>query len=463
MSGFDNIAELGFLENGNYDVVTIKNGMKYNSDTDTFDEKDVEDIQTIESIFNQIASSKIKRFNLLPDDKLLVVIRTKKYKNFAIAISDFSKFKSKKYFKCIIDKFEDYKLWKKVQNFKKFIKSKEFKVALAGGLIAVSTAITINVVHADNDIGVQEIIEETDSIENDDFNEIVIEVPVEEQLQQNDTPVIQEFNSPNNTVTQNNFEENNYIQNNIEQNIEQNIESSIDFGSLKDFDNYDEYIRFAADLFYVSYDEAKNVVEANFNTFNNSSDIELSRMRALKEQGIIEGDLNVIGIFVTIKNYAIDTYNLDEQAAIKTSKTPEQREIDLINVAQNIYGINDIELLNCIIAVHRLETGHGEKPIATEKNNLGGNMNPNYTDETVLNIYKTTEIGAESMIRNFLNIYYKCLFEKNRNHLDPTPVFLSEGYCTHTPEAWAIEVTNLLEEGKIQPAVDKYLGNTKTY
>ena len=125
----------------------------------------------------------------------------------------------------------------------------------------------------------------------------------------------------------------------------------------------------------------------------------------------------------------------------------------MIDIARYIYGIENNDLLNNMIAIHRLETGNGESEYATKLNNFGGNMNANPSQEQINrfvriiqpealdiknnpipNIYKTAEIGEESMVRNFLNVYSKCLHDEECIGKNNIADFLSKKYCTHTPE-----------------------------
>ena len=75
------------------------------------------------------------------------------------------------------------------------------------------------------------------------------------------------------------------------------------------------------------------------------------------------------------------------------------------------------------------------------------------------NIYQTAEIGEESMVRNFLNVYSKCLHDEECIGKNNIADFLSKKYCTHTPENWAIAVNNILDEGTIQETVEEYIDN----
>ena len=336
-------------------------------------------------------------------------------------------------------------------------KKNAVSIVLAGGLVTASTVVSLSA-NANQELeytkeaigqhmGPRNIIKE-DNIEindNEVSNEVLPEVDIEDS---------NGFDILVDEVTE------------VEEKVENAKYQVPNFQDLKNFANYDQYIEFASNLYFVDFNEAKAVVAEKFPTFNSSENSELKRMIDLKEKGIINGDINVMGIFITIKNYAINQYDLDKQTPIISDKTPEQREQDLIDVARYIYGIEDTNLLNCIIAIHRTETGHGTENLTIQKNNLGGNLSPakGDPDTAVINTYKTNEIGAESMIRNFLIIYDKCLYNEECNVLDSIPVFMSKVYCTHTLKEWALLVTELLKTDNIDEAVQGYIHNSsKTY
>lgn len=411
-------------------------------------EKDPNDVKLLTDKFNELSNSDIREIKYLNNDKIMVIANDNGSKG-AVQISNYSLIKNKKYFKSMKKTILEYELAKMLYHLSQKTKSKSFKLSLAlsGSLIAVATVITVSKaseVYKAEAIDITEAIQtitqetkEVDDIQIDEKEGITVNYfDIESIKEYNDNPV--PISSKNDEV--------------------------LSFDDLKNFGNYDDYIRFASKLYYVDYNEAKRIVEEKFSTFQNSNHSELKRMHDLKEKGIINGDLNVIGIFITIKDYAIDKYMLDSEEPIKSNKTEAEREKDLISVAQNIYGIDNIDLLNCIVAIHRVETGNGIDKITKEKNNLGGNLSAKYQEKIVVNVYKTNEIGAESMIRNFLNVYNKCLYDERCNYSDSTPVFMSKLYCTHTPEEWAVAVTDKINNGSVKDDVSTYLNSDmKTY
>lgn len=213
---------------------------------------------------------------------------------------------------------------------------------------------------------------------------------------------------------------------------------------------------------------------------SNSNNTELKNLYELKNLGVINGDLEFMGTFIIIKNYAIDNLGITNQDPIISNKTAEEKEKDIIDIARYIYGIENNDLLNNMIAIHRLETGNGESEYATKLNNFGGNMNAIQSQEQInrfvrifnlswhiknnplFQIFIKQRDGEESMVRNFLNVYSKCLHDEECIGKNNIADFLSKKYCTHTPENWAIAVNNILDEGTIQETVEEYIDNNKT-
>ena len=59
-----------------------------------------------------------------------------------------------------------------------------------------------------------------------------------------------------------------------------------------------------------------------------------------------------------------------------------------------------------MLAVHELETGHGESTLCLERNNLGGNIITNSTTQEVeFQYYPNAEVGAMDFVMDFYRIY----------------------------------------------------------
>lgn len=85
--------------------------------------------------------------------------------------------------------------------------------------------------------------------------------------------------------------------------------------------------------------------------------------------------------------------------------TEDEMETFIINYA-NVLGIDDDEVLYTMLAVHELETGHGESALCLERNNLGGNIITNQTTKEVeFQYYPNAEVGAMDFVMDFYRIY----------------------------------------------------------
>ena len=245
---------------------------------------------------------------------------------------------------------------------------------------------------------------------------------------------------------------------------------TINIEDLKNLKSYEEFTLFACKLFGVDYDKACELIKNEWHTFSEPGKVvdehfaaELDRMKDLVSKGLINGDMNIIGIFLTIKNYANDYLNISDQAPIISNKTPEEREKDVVYMAKYIYGVENQELLNTMIAAARIESGCGKSDAAINKNNIGGNMSSKSTpDHLILNTYKTAEIGEESFVRNFLYCYGKASVKFGYDQSIPIPKLVSVIYCAGTADEWADAVSGIIVDQDVENTINKYLGNTKT-
>lgn len=409
-----------------------------------------EEEQELNYLFDVISTMKIKDIKNYKGNKKTIILENNNKKIYQIFIDNYSYIKNKAYFKKLKKKIQEFNIISLAKQIKKELKdSKGFSLIIASGLITTATAITITASYPDfSKMGIKA---ETYSASYNDTDFIVPEG--EEPIK--DEPLNFDSNSSINIEIPE--EENSQIPTESSNNDNKitNYDTT-DLSTLKEFDNYDDYIRFAAKLYYLDYETAKKVVAQNLESFTSpykNDGSELDRMKDLKQKGIIDGDLTVMGIFISIKNYTLDALN--DQNPIISNKTNEEREADLINIARYIYGINDEEMLKSIIAIHRTETGYGKAAIATEHNNLGGiiDSTSDYNNPKHY-IYKTTEIGAESAIRNYLIVFDKCFYNDKCDPNKTIPAFLANLYCTHTPKEWEATVSELMEDVDITKYVN---------
>ena len=408
-----------------------------------------EEEQELNYLFDGISTMKIKDITNYKGNKKLITFENNSQKVYQIFIDNYSYIKNKAYFKKLKKKIQEFNIISLTKQLKNKLKdSKGFSLIIAGGLITAATVVT-TITASYPDFSKMGIKAETYSSSYDtDFIIPEGEEPIK------DEPLNFDSNSSINIEIPE--EENSQTPTELPNNDKVIDYDTTDFSILKDFDNYDDYIRFAAKLYYLDYETAKKVVAQNLESFTSpykNDGSELDRMKDLKQKGIIDGDLTVMGIFISIKNYTLDTLN--DQNPIISNKTNEEREADLINIARYIYGINDEEMLKSIIAIHRTETGYGKAAIATEHNNLGGiiDSSSDYNNPKHY-IYKTTEIGAESAIRNYLIVFDKCFYNDKCDSTKPIPAFLANLYCTHTPKEWEATVSELMEDVDITKYVN---------
>ncbi len=136
----------------------------------------------------------------------------------------------------------------------------------------------------------------------------------------------------------------------------------------------DNIVREYADMYFIDYKTAKNLISENSNNIDDKS-----------------FELDVIKI---LRDYHNNDDTIDKTPIISQLSETEKERI-ILHFA-NVYGIYDEDELAMLLAAHRVETGHGTSDVYLNYNNFGGVM----VDGEYLK-YKTVEIGAESFVRNF--------------------------------------------------------------
>ena len=346
----------------------------------------------------------------------------------------------------------------RINRFNRQKLNRRFKLFKTGVAVGVTVgAIGIGVLIS-NSINIEKAVQyrEPDSIsEIDNY---------EEDLQESE--IIESYISEANI--ENNFDQEEIIvQQNIECMAEQPIQESQKMGKIsdiKDNKNYDEIIKFAANFYGIDAEVAKNVVNNNIEYILSSTNqvdyyipagMELDRYKDLSDKGIINPDITVVGIFVSLKNYAYDNGLLCGNP-ITSLKTPNEKKQDLIDIARYIYGVNDERMLANIIAIHELESDCGTSSLCVDKNNLGGNRNPDLSFTS----FRTSEIGADAMIRHYLINYDKMYYNNDYDFSLPTEYGIALSYC-ETPNEWYrvvySETNNILDTNRL----DNYISNGK--
>jgi hypothetical protein len=148
------------------------------------------------------------------------------------------------------------------------------------------------------------------------------------------------------------------------------------------------------------------------------------------------------------------------------SKVPEfhnltsiEREKLLLKFAK-VHGINDAETAATLLAVYRLETGNGQSEACVYKNNFGGLRGRNSQNGRYYVMdFKTPEIGAEAMVRSFLNIKSNAM---NSNYYNPSRSLeqnMNRIYCGEY--SWPTKVSELKQEVLNDYDLNKYINNEK--
>lgn len=85
--------------------------------------------------------------------------------------------------------------------------------------------------------------------------------------------------------------------------------------------------------------------------------------------------------------------------------TEEEQELAILRYAR-LLGIEDEDILTTMLAVHELETGHGESEWCRQYYNLGGVMdvNPNDPSEVTIKHYPNLEVAAFDYVKVFIRI-----------------------------------------------------------
>lgn len=418
------------------------------------------DFKKVVEMFDSMAEYRINALKVNKKEDSIVLFL--QYSNMKIktTIKNFSVFKQRKYFKKVYDNIIKYN--KNV--VKKRLKKYNIRnIVIAGSIVTSVTTISVVSTNFNNEFIADAANNEENSFTDENTfvkeNTNTIEpIEVLDDFTITTEPIV----TPNNAEIVNsneNIEKPNIKDNTEKLNKEQNNDY-VDFNELKNFDDYDDYIRFASKLYFVDYDTLKNLVNEYLSNPNgNILDLNIHSidyMKELKEKGFIDGDLNVIYIINIAMKYASKHTDLNNLAPIKSTKTVEEKQQDLVNFATYVYGINNPELL---LTISKLETGHYTSPLCVEKNNIGG-----IRSTATFDSYRTFEIGVAELSRVFL---YNTSLAIHRTDYDPSmPIqySMSKSYCTDSPYEWYTTVTSMLDEGTSQATVEKVLNQSgKSY
>lgn len=444
---------------------------------------DKNDRGKIIATFKELSKSSIKSVVKDKNDSATIIFQ-KPNERISATFANYRKFKEKDYFSFIKEKIQNYNIRLLANRIRRKLNTKTLSVILAGSLVAASSSIILHNVDANGETIITSAHNNLkNNVEVNPDTIIITPENIPETQYENIGANVSEIESSSRPLDPyldlgTDLETNEDLKgiynideidtpetSDIEQVQNDTIinDGKVDFNELKNLQSYDDYIKFAAKMYFLDYNTLKGIVDKYF--ANPGIDVlnldisEINYMEVLKEKGFIEGDLNKMLIFIIARKYAYNYTELDSLPPIKSNKTSKEIEQDIINVAKNIYGINDNDLLKLCLAIHKLETGHYTSELAIENNNMAGNVS-----NGVFNSYRTAEIGVEGAIRGIMNNIYSAINRNDYNPNSPIQFYMSKSYCTHTPDEWATEVTNILSEEYTQELLDNYLGKTsKTY
>lgn len=139
----------------------------------------------------------------------------------------------------------------------------------------------------------------------------------------------------------------------------------------------------------------------------------------------------------------------------------EEQELMILKYA-TLSGIHDEDILNTMLAVHKLETSHGESDWCRQYNNLGGVMYENQ-DTHEVSIKKYPNLDAAAL--DYVNVFMRIL--KNSQKLDTyspknsieynmNPIYCTEKMNEEDPE-WFEIVSQIKEELKAENHLEELL------
>ncbi len=196
-----------------------------------------------------------------------------------------------------------------------------------------------------------------------------------------------------------------------------------------------------ADMYYMDTETVFNLYNSNYSNVVNNDNPEKT--------------------FLMIVKNGFYSDNSIDKTPIVSDMSSEEKEQCIINIAKNIYKIEDEQQLAIILAIHRLEADHGNSRRCVEDNNPGG-----VRDRNGFLIFKTFEIGAEAFVRNALKLInktynmhdydYNLSFEKN----------MQKTYCQDGSD-WGEQVEgikyNILTSGDLDNYIAKSNEQQKVY
>lgn len=148
----------------------------------------------------------------------------------------------------------------------------------------------------------------------------------------------------------------------------------------------------------------------------------------------------------------------DEIPSTHNDHTEEEQLLAILKYAK-IRGVTDRDVLLTMLAVHKLETGHGESDYCRDYNNLGGIFftNPN-TNDFGIKHYPNLEVAAIDFNNVFIRIMERCKtkewYDSNQSlEWNMNPIYCTEKMHPDDPEWYEIVgqvKQNIVDKGLLE-------------
>lgn len=215
--------------------------------------------------------------------------------------------------------------------------------------------------------------------------------------------------------------------------LQKKIEKTISSNNAK-INESDQFVAKLSSMYFMDYDDVNEIYLENKDEIDSSDNFELAYLLKVKDE--------------FYKDDSID------KESIVSNMSSKEKEQCIIEIAKNIYKIDDEETYALLLAIHRLETYYGTSDKCVYDNNPGGlRAGGNFLT------FKTFEIGAESFVRNTLKIRGQAIEE---NGYDDIEYSMQTIYCEGEND-WAYQVESLKNDILDSNQIEEYLSDAKTY
>ena len=190
-----------------------------------------------------------------------------------------------------------------------------------------------------------------------------------------------------------------------------------------------------AKMYYMDTNTVSKIYNDNINAIENSEN---------PEQTFI----------IMVKDAFYEDSSIDKNSMI-TNLTSQEKEQFILNMATNIYKVEDEETLSLLLAIHRLEASWGQSDRCIYDNNPGGLI-----ENGEFLTFKSFEIGAECFVRNVLRIKNETLAKSDYNYNETFEYNMQMTYCPDNGN-WNEEVLDLKNSIIENNELLDYLQNNK--